>query len=117
VAAFIASRLQGRGGMEIFNYADTPDLTTANLVELVRNELGQPKSNLRLPLSVGLGAGYLLDGVSAVSGIKFPISAIRIRKFNADTQVSSAKAFATQFVPKYTIADGLRRMIASDFGR
>jgi nucleoside-diphosphate-sugar epimerase len=117
VAAFLASRLEGQGGREVFNYADTPDLSTADLIEVVRRELGLPASKLRLPLPIGLAAGHTLDAVSAVSGLKFPISAIRIRKFNADTQVSSARALQTGFAAHYTIAEGLRRMIAHEFPR
>ncbi|KWT65556.1 UDP-glucose 4-epimerase [Hyphomicrobium sulfonivorans] len=115
VASFIASRLATGSGNEIFNYADTPDLTTAQLVEVVQRELGLPPSTMRIPLPLGLGAGYLLDTVAAITGRRFPISAIRIRKFNSDTQISADRAVQTGFQPRFSIADGLQRMVQHDF--
>lgn len=115
VAGFIASRIGCRAGLEIFNYADSPDLTTAELVAEIRAAFGRPRAGVKLPLALGLAAGYVLDAVAAVSGKRFPISAIRIRKFNADTQVSADRALATGFQPRFSIAEGLRRMIRHEF--
>lgn len=115
VAAFIAGRVGSQAGREIFNYADSPDLMTAELVKVVRDELGRSGSPLRLPLVAGLLAGHLLDAAGVMTGKRFPISAIRIRKFSADTQVAADRAAATGFRPTFSIVDGLRRMIRHEF--
>jgi len=62
-----------------------------------------------------MAGGHLLDVAARVSGRKFPISAIRVRKFCESTQFRAERAAQTGFVPPYTLAEGLARTIQSEF--
>jgi nucleoside-diphosphate-sugar epimerase len=71
--------------------------------------------SLRLPYWLGLCAGVALDGVSKLTGRKFPISAIRIRKFCADTTVATERLERTGFVRPYSLKEALTRTIRHEF--
>ncbi len=117
VAAFLKSLLDEKNPGEIYNYADAPDYAMGEFIGVIRRELGQTKALARLPYAVGLGAGLAFDGLSKITGKKFPISAVRIQKFCADTTCSAAKSRRGGFTPPYTLDEGLARMIAHDFGQ
>jgi hypothetical protein len=53
--------------------------------------------------------------LAKVTSRNFPISAIRIRKFCATTQIASKKLGEIGFVSPYSLTDGLKRMILSEF--
>ena len=59
--------------------------------------------------------GYGYDLLAKITGKTYPISSIRIKKFCADTVINSERLQQTGFVPSYTLAEGLRRMIKSEF--
>ncbi len=115
VAAFLRHCLTADYRFEIFNYADTPDYSMNQFLDVICKNLHMERPNLRLPLPLGLGAGYTFDALSKVTGHKFPISAVRVRKFCADTTCNANKARHGTFVPPYTLDEGLSRMIAHDF--
>jgi len=50
-----------------------------------------------------------------MTGRQFPISSIRIKKFCAGTQIAAEKLSETGFIPRYSLEQGLERMIAADF--
>jgi GlcNAc-P-P-Und epimerase len=112
VVDFIATRLDRAPGIRIHNYADKPDYSVAELVALIRRELGQPTSaGLALPFWLGLAAGYGCDVVSWLTGRALPINSDRVRKFCADTSVSTNALASSGFVPRYSIDEGFARMI------
>lgn len=57
------------------------------LVLSVYRILGRPAQRIgfRLPYPVGLAMGKIVDLVAAVTGTRFPISAIRVKKFAFDS--------------------------------
>jgi hypothetical protein len=59
--------------------------------------------------------GYAFDILAKVTGKTYPISSIRIKKFCANTIINTDKLQKTGFVPSYTLAEGLSRMIKSEF--
>jgi GlcNAc-P-P-Und epimerase len=63
----------------------------------------------------GLAGGYFFDLAAFVTGRQLPISSMRIKKFCAGTQIAAAKLRETGFIPRYSLEQGLERMIASDF--
>lgn len=100
----------------VYNYADKPDLSMNELILFARRLLDQPPPRLRLPYAIGLAAGYAFDLVAAVSGWRLPVSAIRVRKFCASTQVATAYKDSSGFRPAYSLQEGLERMIRHEFG-
>lgn len=96
----------------VFNYADKPDLTSAELVRIIRGELGMdPDGGIRVPKAIGAIGGLAFDAAATLTGRTFPISSIRIRKFCADTTVGVSALADTGFEAPFTIQDGLSRTI------
>jgi GlcNAc-P-P-Und epimerase len=118
VIHFVIRCLDLPAGTHLYNYADKPDLSVAELVAHAQTALGRSEatSRLRLPFWLGLGAGLVLDGVSKVTGRRFPISAIRIRKFCADTTVSTARLEMTGFGRPYSLEEALLGTVRHEFG-
>lgn len=116
VAEFLAGCLNAAPGVTLTNYADKPDLSTTELLDVLRRSMGvKVGSGIRIPLPLGIAAGHALDLVARVTGRTFPISAIRIRKFAADTTVNTDRLRATGYTPRYTLPEGLSRTIAAEF--
>jgi nucleoside-diphosphate-sugar epimerase len=99
-------------GISVTNYVDKPDLTAAELVELIRTELGIEGRLPRLPLWLGMAGGSVFDALALITRRRFPISRVRVKKFAASTQVSMREA-PSDFVPPFTLVQGIRRMIDS----
>jgi nucleoside-diphosphate-sugar epimerase len=114
VAAFL-QHCFNMNGQHVYNYADAPDLTMREMVALVRGSMGLPGLGTALPYPLGLAGGYVFDAAAAITGKKFPISAVRIRKFCADTMVNAEAARATGFQAPYTLEHGLQQMMAAEF--
>ncbi|OEE57323.1 UDP-N-acetylglucosamine 4-epimerase [Enterovibrio norvegicus] len=115
VANFLLKQIVNGAGNHIYNYADKPDLSSREIVDIVKAEMAIATKFPTLPYSVGMLAGHTLDIVSKVTNIKFPVSAVRIKKFCADTTVNSDAAMSSGFNPSYTLKDGLVNMINHDF--
>lgn len=99
----------------LYNYADKPDLSMNELLETVTTMLDRPRRKLRLPYGLGLAIGHLCDLAAAASGRRLPVSAVRVKKFCASTQIDTARAQASGFHPAYSLHQGLERTIAHEF--
>jgi len=115
VAAFLMHVLTAAPGTHIFNYADGPDMDTMTLVQNIRHCLNRRASVARIPKSVALAGGHVLDVFARVSGSSFPISAIRVRKFCESTQFLANRIEPTGFIRPYSLAEGLERTIHYEF--
>ena len=116
IVEFLADQLSAPSGISITNFADKPDLSTKELVALLRTTLGRTAgSNITLPLPLGVFAGHCFDVLGKVTRRTFPISAIRMRKFAAETTVSTERLTATGFVPRYSLQESLVRTLAAEF--
>ncbi len=116
ISRFLTILLNCPHGKHVYNYADKPDFNTDQLVTTVSDALGNgSKTNFRLPYSVGLLGGYAFDLLAKIIGRTYPISSIRIKKFCADTIVSAEKLKETGFTAPYSLSDGLKKMISSEF--
>jgi len=117
VAAFIKFCLETKtNGLRILNYTDQPDLTMNELVLQAEESLNRKLPSLRLPYWLGLTGGLCFDLLNRITGKKFPITSVRIRKFCATTQFDASLAHSIGFVPPYTLAEGLDRTLKSEFG-
>lgn len=114
VAAFIKHCLNEKKS-NLYNYADKPDLQTKELINTIYQKLEKEKPSITIPYWFGLLAGYGFDVLAKITGKTFPVSSIRIKKFCADTSVDATKKNQTGFEPKYTLVDGVERMINHDF--
>lgn len=114
VAAFISYCIRhDLKGYNLFNYADKPDLTTRELVQQAEVALGKKILPLRVPYWAGLLGGYGFDFLSKITGKKYSISSVRIKKFCATTQFSSVHMKETSFKPQFTLNQGLEITIKS----
>ena len=115
VSAFLAHALTFGKGTHLYNYADKPDLNMRDFVISVRDALGKEGTGPRIPYLPGLLGGYTFDILAKLTGKKFPISSIRVRKFCANTIVNADKLEQTDFKAPYSLKTGLQDMIAAEF--
>jgi GlcNAc-P-P-Und epimerase len=116
VAAFLASLGEwAMPGTRTFNYADKPDLSMMELVDLVTTWMGKPSGSWRrLPYAVGMAGGVTFDLLSRLTGKTFRISSARIRKFCGETTVSIERLRDVGFIPPYTLAEGMNRFLTHE---
>ena len=115
VADFLVHTLSFGPGIHIYNYADKPDLDMRSLVSLTRTILFNKNGiGFKLPSVMGLYLGRLCDVLAKTTGKSLPISLIRVKKFIATTQFSSAVS-DTSFLPNHTLLEGLEQTIRFEF--
>lgn len=115
VAAFLAHSLTLGPGVHIANYVDHPDMNTRELTTYIYGCLGKTGEIPKVPKSLAMAAGYLLDISARLTGRSFPLSAVRVQKFCETTQFKADRVAQWGFTPPYTLAEGLARTIAFDF--
>ena len=115
VAAFLAHSLAICPGVHVSNYVDGPDMNTQDLIAHINHCLGRRRKAPRIPKSLALAGGHLLDVAAQISGRTFPISAIRVRKFCATTQFRADRVPQLGFRPEFTLAEALARTVEFEF--
>jgi nucleoside-diphosphate-sugar epimerase len=115
VAAFIEYALTFKPGIHIYNYVDKPDFTMNALVGQVKKMLGKSDQiGFRLPYSVGFAIGKVFDAVAAITGKRFAISSIRMKKFCANSMYNTALE-KSGFVPPVPLTEALERTVRYEF--
>jgi len=115
VAAFLEHALTFTPGLHMYNYIDKPDFTMNALVSNVNQLLGMSsRIKIRLPYLLGLMIGNGFDLVAKITGRKFPISAIRVKKFCANSVYESSIA-ETDFVPPVPLMEAIKRTVMYEF--
>jgi len=115
VAAFLEYSMSFKSGVHIYNYIDKPDFSMNQLVGHVNKLLGRSSEiKFRMPYFVGLGIGKVFDLVAKLSGRKFPISSIRVKKFCANSVYESAIS-QTGFVPPVNLIDAIEKTVRYEF--
>lgn len=115
LAAFLEHAVGFGPGVHVYNYADKPDFTMNELVRTVKRMLGgSGEIGLRIPYALGYLAGLGFDGLAAVSGRRFPISAIRVRKFCSDSVFGTALE-RTGFTPPVPLQEAIERTVRYEF--
>ena len=115
VAAFLEYSLDFPPGLHIYNYVDKPDLDMNTLVSTARKALfGKANVGVRLPKLVGVGIGYLADGIAKITGKSLPVSSIRVKKFLGTTQFGSA-VHETGFVAPVKLEDAIEQTLRYEF--
>lgn len=115
IAAFLEYSLSFKPGIHIYNYIDKPDFTMNALVAHVNKLLGRPAEiKFRLPFTLGLLIGSCFDFVAKISGAKFPISAIRVKKFCANSVYESGIEM-TGFIPPVPLVEAIEKTVRFEF--
>lgn len=115
IAAFLAFLAENKSGLEIYNFSDKPDMTARQMVDFIQKTLGREKKIPSVPFAVGMAGGYLFDLLSLITGKKFTVSSIRIKKFTADTAINTDRLQNSGFQPPFSFEEGLSRTIKYEF--
>jgi nucleoside-diphosphate-sugar epimerase len=115
VAAFIEYAMSFKPGIHIYNFIDKPDFTMNSLVANVNRILSRPdKIGFRLPFTVGYAIGKGFDLVAALTGKRFAISSIRVKKFCANSVYNTA-IYQTGFAPPLPLEQALAQTVRYEF--
>jgi len=115
IAAFIEYSMSFKPGVHIYNFIDKPDFTMNSLVANVNRILGRPeKIGFRLPFAVGYAIGKGFDLVASLTGKRFAISSIRVKKFCANSVYNTA-IDQTGFVPPVPLEQALAQTVRYEF--
>jgi len=115
VAAFIEYSISFKPGVHIYNYIDKPDFTMNSLVAIVSRILGRSeKIGFRLPFAVGYFIGKGFDLVAAITGKRFAISSIRVKKFCTNSVYNTA-IDKTGFVRPVTLEQAIAQTVRHEF--
>ena len=115
VAAFLEHALTLGPGVHLCNYIDKPDFDMNTLVTMVNAELGRAGGvGPRLPVWLAYAGGTALDLIARATNRTFPISAVRVKKFAANS-VYGTRTDLFGFVPPVSLLDGLTRTVAFEF--
>jgi nucleoside-diphosphate-sugar epimerase len=98
-------------GVNIYNYADEPHMQIRELVDLIKKVAGKRSGKFYIPLNLGIVGGFGFDLIGKITGIDFPITAARMKKFTIPTYHKAEKIRSFGFTPKFTIEAGLRQHI------
>ncbi|MEO0697573.1 MAG: NAD(P)-dependent oxidoreductase [Pseudomonadota bacterium] len=116
VAAFLDWATQQPAGFRRYNYVDKPDLNMNDLASLVRKRLkGKEGAGPRIPLWLGSTIGVCCDGAAKITGKRFPISKIRVKKFTSTTSFASAVHHLSDFEPVASLESGLEETLTHEF--
>jgi nucleoside-diphosphate-sugar epimerase len=115
VAAFIEYVMDFKSGIHTYNFIDKPDFTMNCLVMKVRLTLARKeKIGFRLPFAIGFLIGKGFDLVAKVTGKRFIISSIRVKKFCANSVYNTA-VNQTGFVPPVSLEQALVQTVKYEF--
>lgn len=102
-------------GYNIFNYVDKPDNDMNKLVYHVGNVLNRHIPTTHFPYWLGMIGGYCFDILSKITGKKFTVSSVRVKKFCATTEFDATKAHSSGFKAPFTLDEGLARTLEFEF--
>jgi nucleoside-diphosphate-sugar epimerase len=115
VAACIEFCMEFRPGIHIYNFIDKPDFTMNTLVGTVNCLLGKPrKGKIRVPFAFGYMIGKVFDFIAVITGKRFAISSIRIKKFCANSVYNTAIG-QTGFVSPVSQEKALEQTVRFEF--
>ena len=114
IAAFILYTLSFPPGLHIYNYVDKPDLQVKRLIAHVFKLLGRKPTRFVIPKTLGFAIGRVLDLIANLTGKRFPVSYIRVKKFCADSMFATSVE-KTGFKAPVSLNDALKRTVEYEF--
>lgn len=115
ISAFLSYLSENKSGLEIYNFSDKPDMTARQMVDFIQKTLHRNRKIPSVPYAIGILGGYAFDLLSKITGKKYAVSSIRVKKFAADTAINTDKMQNSDFKPPYTFEEGLKRTIQFEF--
>jgi nucleoside-diphosphate-sugar epimerase len=116
IAGFLGWCLRLPAGEHLYNYVDKPDADMNSLVLKVHRTIGQPERiGIRVPYWIGYSGGLCFDLLAKIVRRKFPISAIRVKKFCSDSQFGSRVWSDTDYRPVVSLEEGIERTLRYEF--
>ncbi len=109
-ALFLMERMEP--GVEIYNYADSPHMPTADLIACIAKSLRVRVPSLRIPTPLALACAFPLDVVAKATKRDLPLTAKRIAKFTNSTHHQADKILRAGFAPPFSLETGIERTIA-----
>jgi nucleoside-diphosphate-sugar epimerase len=115
IVAFIKDRLEKNElGYHVFNYADKPDFSMTELVNVIENKMSLSLPKKQIPYWLGMLGGYGFDILAFLTRKKLSISSVRVKKFCATTQFNADKVHSV-FKAPYTLEEGLNKTLEHEF--
>jgi nucleoside-diphosphate-sugar epimerase len=109
-AIFLMDRM--KPGVQLFNYADSPHLTTSEIVRNIASNLQVRVPFVRIPKSMALASAFPFDVLAKATGKDLPLTAKRIDKFTSPTHHLAEKIRAVGYNPPYRLEEGIGKMVA-----
>ena len=117
VTNFINHCLNFKNGVHIFNYVDKPQLSTNDLVKLIKLYLNKDIKTIKIPYLVGLVIGLFCDIISMIFKKKLNISYLRVKKFVTNSCYTSKYLNNLKFKPYYNLKQALKKTINYEFNK
>ena len=116
VVAFVKFMIDNvKEGYNVFNYVDKPDNNMNKLVAHVSKVLNKHIPTTHFPYWLGMLGGFGFDLLAKVTGKKFTVSSVRVKKFCATTEFDAQKAHSSGFKAPYSLDEGLQRTLEFEF--
>ena len=116
IVAFIKYLITDKtAGYNVYNYIDKPDFTMNELIDHIGNVLDKHIPSVHFPYWLGMLGGKCFDLLAWITGKKFSVSSVRVKKFCATTEFDATKAHSSGFVAPYTLGEGLARTLRFEF--
>jgi GlcNAc-P-P-Und epimerase len=97
-------------GIEIYNYADTPQLSSREIASIISQSLSR-KEPITLPYWAVHAMGIPFDIAIKLTGKDLPISTNRVKKFCTETYHKAEKILSIGFKPEFNNQEGLENMV------
>ena len=98
-------------GYHLYNYIDKPDFSMNELIRFLQKALHKNSFRIRIPYFIGYTCGVAFDILAKITKKKFAVSAIRIKKWCAETRYESEKKSSTGYQPLFSLQEGLQKTI------
>jgi len=116
IVAFIEFCLKTqKPGYRVYNYIDKPDFSMNELILQAEKSLNKKLPSFRLPYWAGVIGGHCFDILAKLTGKKFQVSAVRVKKFCATTQFDATAAQKAGFVAPFSLSEGLHHTLHYEF--
>ncbi len=116
VTAFLKWNIEeNKQPYSVYNYIDKPDYSMRELLAEFERIMQKKLPRVSFPYWLGLLGGSAFDILAWITGKKFTVSSIRVKKFCAQTIFDSGRMLNSGFVPPYSMPEALERTIRYEF--